>query len=41
LPLDLKIGEQSRYINLGEWVHYDTYAVYDGKQVTLKTFESA
>jgi UDP-2,3-diacylglucosamine hydrolase len=39
LPLDLKIGEHSRYINLGEWVHFDTYAVYDGKTVTLKYFK--
>ena len=40
LPLDLKIGETSRYVNLGEWVHFNTYATYDGKQVALKTFTS-
>jgi UDP-2,3-diacylglucosamine hydrolase len=39
LPLDLPIGENSRYINLGEWVNFSTYAVYDGKTVALKTFE--
>lgn len=39
LPLDLKIGEHSRYINLGEWVHFNTYAVYDGSTVELKTFD--
>jgi len=38
LPLDLKVSESSRYINLGEWVHFNTYAVYDGKQVSLKPF---
>ena len=38
LPLDLKAGDQSRYINLGEWVHFNTYAVYDGTNVELKTF---
>ncbi len=38
LPLDLKINESSRYINLGEWVHFTTYGVYDGKQMALKTF---
>jgi len=38
LPLDLKIGERSRYINIGEWVHFNTYAVYDGKEVLLKKF---
>lgn len=39
LPLDLPIAENSRYINLGEWVNFSTYAVYDGKTVALKTFE--
>ncbi len=41
LPLDLKVGQESRYINLGEWVHFYTYACYDGKSVELRTFESA
>jgi UDP-2,3-diacylglucosamine hydrolase len=40
LPLDLKIGENSRYINLGEWVNFNSYAEYDGKQVVLKTFSA-
>jgi UDP-2,3-diacylglucosamine hydrolase len=39
LPLDLKVGDNSRYINLGEWVHFTTYAVYDGRNVELKSFE--
>jgi len=38
LPLDLEINTHSRYINLGEWVHFNTYAVYDGKHVALETF---
>lgn len=38
LPLDLQIGEHGRYINLGEWVNFNTYAVYDGQHVVLKTF---
>lgn len=41
LPLDLKVNETSRYINLGEWVHFNTYAVYDGTNVELKTFNPA
>jgi len=40
LPLDLKVGDRSRYINLGEWVHFNTYAVYDGATVELKTFNT-
>jgi UDP-2,3-diacylglucosamine hydrolase len=41
LPLDIKIGDRSRYINLGEWVNYTTFAIYDGEQVELKSFEKA
>jgi len=41
LPLDLEINENSRYINLGEWVHFNTYAVYDGEHIALKTFDPA
>lgn len=38
LPLDLKVSENSRYINLGEWVNFSPYAVYDGKDIVLKSF---
>jgi UDP-2,3-diacylglucosamine hydrolase len=41
LPLDLAVGNNSRYINLGEWVHFSPYAVYDGKKVELKEFEKS
>ena len=40
LPLDLKVGESSRYINLGEWMNYRTYAVFDGDKLELKEFEA-
>lgn len=39
LPIDLKVGEDSRYINLGEWLNYNTYAVYDETGLLLKRFE--
>lgn len=39
LPLDLSVGPDSKYINLGEWVHFCTFASYDGRSVELKTFE--
>ncbi len=39
LPLDLPVGNRSRYINLGEWVNYCTYGVFDGENFELKTFE--
>ncbi len=38
LDIDYKIAENSRYINLGEWVTSSKYAVYDGKDVRLETF---
>lgn len=38
LPLDIKVGDKSRYINLGEWVNFNTYAVYDGLSIQLETF---
>jgi UDP-2,3-diacylglucosamine hydrolase len=41
LPLDLKVGDNSRYINLGEWVNFSPYAVYDGTSVKLLSFEPA
>ncbi len=38
LPLDLALGE-SRYINLGEWINFNSYAVFDGEILELKYFE--
>jgi UDP-2,3-diacylglucosamine hydrolase len=40
LPIDKKIGGQARYVNLGEWVNYCTYAEFDGTDLHLKKFES-
>lgn len=37
LPLDLQVSEKSRYVNLGDWIRYFTYAVFDGDDLTLKT----
>ncbi|HEY8915203.1 MAG TPA: UDP-2,3-diacylglucosamine diphosphatase [Chitinophaga sp.] len=39
LPLDLKVGPNSRYINLGDWINYFTYAVFDGETTALKKYE--
>lgn len=39
LPLDLAVGENGRYINLGEWLQYDSYAVFDGEKLELLYFE--
>lgn len=38
LALDMQVGARSRYINLGEWVTQQYYAVFDGKVLDLKKF---
>lgn len=38
LPFD-KIMGQSHVINLGDWMEYNTYAVFDGVSVELKSYE--
>jgi UDP-2,3-diacylglucosamine hydrolase len=38
LPIDLSVGENSRYINLGDWIKYNTYAVFENAELTLKTY---
>lgn len=38
LPLDLKVNENSRYINLGEWVNFNTFASFNGKDFALEKF---
>lgn len=36
LPLEIPLKNGSTYINLGDWVHYFTYAVFDGEKLELK-----
>jgi len=38
LAIDFRLNDESRYINLGDWIHYYTFAVFDGKNVELKSF---
>jgi UDP-2,3-diacylglucosamine hydrolase len=39
LPIDYRLNENSRYINLGDWIRYFTYAVLDGNQLELKSYK--
>jgi UDP-2,3-diacylglucosamine hydrolase len=39
LPIDIKLNNDSQYINLGDWIKFFTYAVFDGEKVTLQTYE--
>jgi len=38
LAIDYRISESSRYINLGDWIHYYTYDVFDGNNLQLRSF---
>lgn len=38
LPIDYRLSPESRYINLGEWIHFQSYAVFDGNDLQLKSF---
>lgn len=40
LPLDIRLSKNSRYINLGDWINYFTYAVFDGNDLALKKWEA-
>lgn len=39
LPIDIQLGENSRYVNLGEWMNYNTYAVFDGNDLKMESWE--
>lgn len=36
LPMEIKVGENSTYLNLGDWVNHFTYAIFDGKKLNLE-----
>lgn len=36
LPIDVKLNEKSRYINLGDWIRYNSYGEFDGSELYLK-----
>jgi len=40
LPMTIRINERAVYINLGEWIHYNTYAVFDGFETKLLEWNS-
>ncbi len=39
LPLNIDLNEQSKYINLGDWISYYTYGVFDGNTLELKEYK--
>jgi UDP-2,3-diacylglucosamine hydrolase len=40
LPMEIKVGENSTYYNLGDWINHYTYGVFDGETFEMKTFQT-
>jgi UDP-2,3-diacylglucosamine hydrolase len=38
LPMQIEVGAQSKYINLGDWIGHFTYGVFDGETFELKSY---
>ena len=39
LPIDFALPSNSRYINLGDWIRYFSYAEFDGQELHLKYYQ--
>lgn len=39
LPLEIPLTQDSIYINLGDWINYYTYGVFDGQKMFLKEWK--
>jgi len=38
LPMEIKVGENTTYFNLGDWISHYSYGVFDGEKFELKEF---
>lgn len=38
LPLEIDLNASSKYVNLGDWIGYFTYGVFDGEKLSLEKF---
>ena len=38
LPLNIDLNNNSKYINLGDWISHYTYGVFDGENLELKEY---
>jgi len=38
LPLEINLNPNSKYVNLGDWITYYTYGVFDGETMKLKEY---
>lgn len=39
LPINFDLNATSKYINLGEWMNFSSYAVFDGEKIELNYFK--
>ncbi len=39
LPMEIALTDKATYVNLGDWISYFTYAVFDGKSLSLTVFK--
>jgi UDP-2,3-diacylglucosamine hydrolase len=38
LPMEIQLNDHSKYINLGDWIGYFTYGVFNGNTFELKKY---
>ena len=38
LPMEIKVGENSTYFNLGDWINHYTFGVFDGENFEIKNY---
>jgi len=38
LPLEIPLNNTSKYVNLGDWISYNSYGVFDGEMLELKKY---
>ncbi|OCB77359.1 UDP-2,3-diacylglucosamine diphosphatase [Flavobacterium crassostreae] len=39
LPMKVTIGQDSHYVNLGDWISYFTYGVFDGQTFEIQKYQ--
>ncbi len=39
LPMRINLNEASTYVNLGDWINYYTYGVFDGEKLSLEKYK--
>jgi len=40
LPMKIEVGKNSEYVNLGDWIGYFTYGVFDGENFELREYKN-